>query len=163
VAGPGPAATSRSLSGGITLTSLAPDSLAVGGPPATVDVYGAGFDASCTAEADTIARTTFFLDAGHVQFTARPDTETGAAVRQVTVVNTAGDISNPLPLTFTGPPATTSIAFWECPCGLTISSSQPLPAAPICICERTMVRVAGVVPQVLYNVIKVAPQNQRNR
>jgi hypothetical protein len=147
----------------ITLTALSPDHLEAGGPPATIDVTGTGFDASCTVQADTIPRGTFFLDGTHLQYTARPDTETGASSHEITVTNTAGEISNVLVFSFTGPPSKATIAFWECPCGINISSSQPLPAAPVCICGRTMSPYGDAVPGVLFNVVKVPAQNQRNR
>jgi len=145
----------------IALTSISPNTLAAGSPPASVDVYGAGFSTDCVCQSDAVIRTTFFIDAGHVQFTARPDVVTVGAVHEVTVQNQAGDISNSLPFTITGPPAQPSIAFWECPCGINISSSQPLPTAPICVCLRTMTPVVGKVPQILFNAVKVDPQNQR--
>jgi hypothetical protein len=85
--------------GAPVLTSLTPNSLAAGGTPATVDVVGSGFDSSSTIQADGVPRVTFFLDATHLQYTARPDQASPGTV-QITVAGTAGT-SNPLTFTFT--------------------------------------------------------------
>jgi hypothetical protein len=156
-------AVTAQTAAGITLTQVVPDSLAAGSPPTSVDVYGSGFTATCKVQSDTVIRDTFYLDAGHLQFTARPDTVTAASVRQVTVEDTDGTISNSLPLTVTGPPAVATISFWACDCGLSISASRPVPQAPICICGRTMYPIPDRAPKVLYDVVWVDPQNQRNR
>lgn len=145
------------------LTSLSPSSLAAGSPPATVDVYGSGFESDSVVEGDGAPRVTFYIDGGHLEFTARPDIETGATVHQISVLNNDGQISNVLPLAITGPPSTSTIGFWTCDCGLSISASQPLAAAPICICQRTMYPVTGTAPKTLYDVVFVTTQDQRNR
>jgi hypothetical protein len=148
---------------GPALAQLAPDTLAAGSPAASVDVYGTGFDNTCKVQSDTVIRDTFFIDDGHLQFTARPDVVTAAAVHQVTVENAAGQISNSLALTVTGPAAVATIGFWTCPCGISISASRPAPSAPICVCGRTMNAITDRVPKVLFEVVWVDPQNDRNR
>lgn len=85
----------------ITLTSLAPASLPAGSPPSTVDVYGTGFDNTCDVYSDGVARTTFFIDIGHLQYTARPDQANSGDTHQITVENSAGATSNALTFTFT--------------------------------------------------------------
>lgn len=88
------------VGGAIVLTSLSPNSLAAGSTPATIDVLGTGFDQSCTIYSDGTARATFFIDIGHLQFTARPDLATSGQTNQITVSN--GTVtSNVLTLTFT--------------------------------------------------------------
>jgi hypothetical protein len=87
-------------SGAPVLTSLTPNSLASGGTPATIDVLGSGFDSSSTIMADGTARATFFLDATHLQYTARPDLATSASTVQITVQGNSGT-SNALPFTYT--------------------------------------------------------------
>lgn len=85
--------------GGVpVLTSITPTALAAGGAPATVDVAGSGFDANCTVNADGLPRATFYLDATHLQYTARPDLATSGQVVQITVSNDSGASSA---LTFT--------------------------------------------------------------
>jgi hypothetical protein len=81
------------------LTSLTPSSLPAGSTPATVDVIGTGFDASSTIDADGQPRATFYLDATHLEYTARPDL-TGPATVQITVQGPNG-ASNALPFTYT--------------------------------------------------------------
>jgi hypothetical protein len=85
--------------GAPVIDSLVPASLASGGTPATVDVFGANFDATSTVNADGVARATFFIDAGHLEYTARPDLEPPGAV-QITVVGPVGT-SNPMTFTYT--------------------------------------------------------------
>jgi hypothetical protein len=87
--------------GGLTLTSLTPNSLPAGSTPATVDVYGTGFDSTCTVYADGVTRATFFIDIGHLEYTARPDQATSGETHQMTVGNTLGRMSNALTFTFT--------------------------------------------------------------
>jgi hypothetical protein len=81
------------------LTSLTPNTLPVGGTPATVDVHGTGFDTSSTVYADASPRATFFIDATHLQYTARPDLQTSAATVQIKIQGDGGT-SNALPFTF---------------------------------------------------------------
>ena len=81
------------------LSSLNPNTLSTGGEPASVDVLGSGFDTSCAVNADDVPRATFFIDAGHLQYTARPDLE-GKGVVQITVVGDNGT-SNALSFLFT--------------------------------------------------------------
>jgi hypothetical protein len=81
------------------LSSLTPNTLASGGVPATIDVYGTGFDASTTIDADGQPRATFYLDATHLEYTARPDLA-GPSTVQITVQNSNGT-SNALPFTYT--------------------------------------------------------------
>jgi hypothetical protein len=82
------------------LDSLDPNTAQAGQPPITIDVYGSGFDASCTVYADTNARATFFIDATHLQYTARSDLATSGETHAITVVGDGGT-SAPLPFTFT--------------------------------------------------------------
>jgi hypothetical protein len=84
--------------GAPVLTSLTPNTLAAGTTPATVDVAGSGFDANTTVNADGVPRSTFYLDATHLQYTARPDLATSGQVVQITVSNDSGSSD---PLTFT--------------------------------------------------------------
>lgn len=77
------------------LTSITPNALAAGGVPATIDVAGSGFDANSTVNADGVPRATFYLDATHLQYTARPDLATPGQVVEVTVSNDSG-VSNTL-------------------------------------------------------------------
>jgi IPT/TIG domain-containing protein len=86
-------------SGAPVLTSITPTTLPAGSTPATIDVIGSGFDASCTINADGVPRATFFLDSTHLQYTARPDLATSGQVVQITVVNDAGT-SSALPFTY---------------------------------------------------------------
>jgi hypothetical protein len=83
----------------IVLTSLTPNTFAAGSTPATVDVYGSGFSSSCEILSDGTARATFFIDIGHLQFTARPDLATSGTSNQITVTD-GTNTSNVLPLTF---------------------------------------------------------------
>ena len=55
------------------ISSLNPNTLSTGGEPSTVDVLGSEFDTSCQINADGVPRATFFIDAGHLEYTARPD------------------------------------------------------------------------------------------
>jgi hypothetical protein len=87
-------------SGAPVLTSLTPNTLAAGGTPATIDVVGSGFDSSSTIMADGTARATFFLDGGHLQYTARPDLASPATTVHITVQGSNGT-SNSLPFTYT--------------------------------------------------------------
>lgn len=82
------------------LAALDPDSLPAGGTPATVDVTGTGFDNSCIIYADGQPRATFFIDATHLQYTARADLAASGESHQITVAGTGGT-SNPLTFTFT--------------------------------------------------------------
>jgi hypothetical protein len=86
-------------SGAPVLSSLTPNSLAAGGTPATVDVLGTGFDTASVIQADGVPRVTFFIDATHLQYTARPDQASPGTV-QITVEGATGT-SNPLTFTFT--------------------------------------------------------------
>jgi hypothetical protein len=85
--------------GAPVLTSLTPNSLPAGSTPVTVDVAGTGFDSSSTIQADGVPRVTFFLDATHLQYTARPDQATPGTV-QITVQG-GGGTSNAVTFTFT--------------------------------------------------------------
>jgi hypothetical protein len=141
---------------GPAITSMSPTSLAAGSPPATVDVYGSGFDSTCQVQADTVPRTTFFLDPGHLQFTARPDVETGPSSHEITVVDSAGNVSNAVVLTFTGPQgaATPTIAFYHCDnCGISVATAAQPTTAPVCVCGVVMAVQAGKVPVVLTSVV----------
>ena len=82
------------------LASITPNTLPAGDPPTTIDLHGSGFDTSCTIYADASPRATFFIDATHLQYTARPDLETTGSTVQVSVQGDSGT-SNPLPFTFT--------------------------------------------------------------
>ena len=82
------------------LTSLSPNTLVAGSTPATIDVYGSNFDASCVIQGNGTPRSTFMIDAGHLEYTARPDLGTPGQVTQMTVVGNNGT-SGALPLTFT--------------------------------------------------------------
>lgn len=82
------------------LDSLTPNSLPTGSTPATIDVAGAGFDASSVIYADTDPRATFFITPTHLQYTARPDLVTAPETRQITVHGDSGT-SNALTFTFT--------------------------------------------------------------
>jgi len=82
------------------LDSITPNTLAAGGTPATIEVYGSNFDASCSIYADGAPRSTFFLDSTHLEYTARPDLATSGDVVQITVGNDAGR-SSALPFTYT--------------------------------------------------------------
>lgn len=81
------------------IDSLNPASLASGGTPATVDVLGSNFDTSSVVKADGVPRATFYLDAGHLEYTARPDLESPGQV-QITVAGDNGT-SNAMTFTFT--------------------------------------------------------------
>lgn len=83
---------------GPVLDSITPNALAAGGPPETVEVLGSGFDAGCSVYADDTPRATFFLDATHLEYTARPDLATSGQAVAVTVRNDAGSSAA---LTFT--------------------------------------------------------------
>jgi IPT/TIG domain-containing protein len=82
------------------LTSITPNTLLAGSTPATIDVFGSGFDTSCIIYADASPRATFFIDATHLQYTARPDLETSGGTVQISVQGDSGT-SNALPFTFT--------------------------------------------------------------
>jgi hypothetical protein len=82
------------------LDSITPNTLAAGSTPATIDVLGSGFDTSCTVYADASPRATFFLDATHLQYTARPDLETTGSTVHIRVQGDGGT-TNSLPFTFT--------------------------------------------------------------
>jgi hypothetical protein len=84
-------------SGAPVLDSITPSSLASGGTPATVDAVGSGFDTSSVIQADGVPRATFYIDATHLQYTARPDLQAPGPV-QITV---AGDNGTSNALTFT--------------------------------------------------------------
>lgn len=83
------------------LASIAPNTLPAGSSPATVDVNGSNFDASCLAYADgQVREPTFFIGPTHLQYTARPDLAASGDSHQITVVGDNGT-SNGLPFTFT--------------------------------------------------------------
>lgn len=88
------------VAGSITLTSIVPNTLPSGSSPTTVDLYGTGFDTTCNVTIDGTTRASFFIDDTHLQYTARPDLQTGPATVQVAVVGAAGT-SNSLPFSFT--------------------------------------------------------------
>jgi hypothetical protein len=91
-------ASAPPVGGAPVLVSITPNTLAAGTTPATIDVIGSGFDATCSVYADDAPRSTFFLDATHLQYTARPDLSYSGQVVQITVQNAAGSSSA---LTFT--------------------------------------------------------------
>jgi hypothetical protein len=82
------------------LDALTPNSLPAGSTPATIDVTGTGFDNTSTVQADGQARATFYIDTGHLQYTARPDLASSGETHQMTVAGDGGT-SNPLTFTFT--------------------------------------------------------------
>jgi hypothetical protein len=83
-----------------TLTSLTPSSLPAGSTPATVDIVGSGFDPTSVIWIDGESRATFYLDDTHLQYTARPDLQTGPVTVEVTVESQTGT-SNALEFSFT--------------------------------------------------------------
>lgn len=86
---------------GLELTSISPNSLPAGSAPTTVDLYGAGFDSTCTINVEGSSRATFFIDTTHLQYTARPDLQTTPVTVQVSVSNSQAETSNTLPFSFT--------------------------------------------------------------
>jgi IPT/TIG domain-containing protein len=81
-----------------TLTSLTPNSLPAGSAPATVDVAGTNYDPTCVILANGATRDTFYIDATHLQYTARPDLAISGDTVQIAVQNNNGTSSS---LTFT--------------------------------------------------------------
>ena len=85
----------------LVIDSLNPASLPGGTVALTVEVLGSGFDPSCTVTVDDLAVTTFYVDAGHLEYTARADLASPGDTHNIMVVNGADQVSNTVTFTYT--------------------------------------------------------------